>query len=303
MLALAGGALTGCGAEPTIAGLKVSTQVVALAGNAASNQVAQGSSADVQITITNQGTGSVQGVTLRVAVPTGFTYTDTVSVVENGDAVRSSDVSPVSREAILTWGSWTIGPGTPGIPSQVVITAQFTATGGGGRGSLVPQVFATGYSGTLNGAVLNLTVTPAPALSLSLRTSPSTVLPGSTLDYFATLTNTGSGAAMGTTLSVTLPSDFNYEATVSTSGNASTGGATYPVVGSVIPNWVGFDIPGSSSGGPGTLSITFQVRVLPDVGPGVYQASATVVTGTGSSSQDDIQTNYAALAPVAVTSP
>ena len=300
---LAGGALGGCGSAPAIAGLKVQTQVVALGGNASSTQVAQGSSVDVQITITNVGSGSVEGVTLRVAVPNGFTYTNTVSVAENGNSVRSADVSPVSRQATLTWGSWTIGTGAPGLPSQVTVTAQFTATGGSGSASLVPQVFATGYSGTLTGAPLALKVTPAPDLALSLRASPSTVTAGSTLTYVATLTNTGSGAAMGTTLSITLPSDFDYQSTVSTSGNASTGGATYPVVGSVIPNWVGFDIPGSGAGGPGVLTITFEVRVLPDVGAGVYQASATVVTGTGSSNQNYVQTNYAALTPVAVTGP
>jgi uncharacterized repeat protein (TIGR01451 family) len=300
---LAGGALGGCGSAPAIAGLKVQTQVVALGGNAASNQVAQGSSTDAQITITNVGTSSLQGVTLRVAVPNGFTYTNTVSVTENGDSVRSADISPVSRQATLTWGSWTIGAGAPGLPSQVIVTAQFEATGGSGSTTLVPQVYATGYSGTLTAAPLALQVTPAPDLALSLRASPSTVTAGSTLTYVATLTNTGSGAAMGTTLSITLPSDFDYQSTVSTSGNASTGGATYPVVGSVIPNWIGFDIPGSSAGGPGVLTITFQVRVLPDVGAGVYQASATVVTGTGSSNENEIQTNYSALTPVAVTGP
>ena len=52
---LAGGALGGCGSAPAIAGLKVQTQVVSLGGNAASSQVAQGTSTDVQITITNVG--------------------------------------------------------------------------------------------------------------------------------------------------------------------------------------------------------------------------------------------------------
>ncbi len=277
--------------------------MVSLGGYATSNQVAQGTATDVQMTITNVGTGAVEGVTLRVQVPSGLTYTNTVSVAENGDAVRSADISPVSRDATVTWGSWTIGPGSPGLLSQVVVTAQFSATGASGAAAIVPQVFATGYSSALTGAALTLQVTPAPSLDLTLRASPSSVKAGGTISYVATITNTGSGSAPGTVLSVTLPSDFDYQSTNSTSGNASTGGATYPVVGSVIPNWIGFDIPGEGSGGPGVLSLTFQVKVLPDVGAGVYQASATVVAGTGSSSENELQLNFTGLAPVQVTGP
>lgn len=302
-LVLAGSAVAGCGSSPTLSTLKVSSKVVSIGGGPASAQVAQGSAADVQMTITNVGSSSVQGVTLRIQVPSGFTYTNTVSVTENGDAVRSSDVAPVSREAVTTWGAWTIGPSASGLPSQVVVVAQFQATGASGKAELVPQVFATGYSSSLVGSQLQLEVTPAPSLHLTLRVTPGSVKSGGTVTYVATVTNTGDGPATGTTLSITLPSDFDYVVTNSTSGNASTGGATYPIAGSVIPNWVGFEIPGQGSGGPGVLSLSFQVRVLPDVGPGVYQASATVVAGTGSSTENELQSDYTGLAPVQVTGP
>lgn len=302
-LVLAGSAVAGCGSSPTLSTLKVSSKVVSIGGGPASAQVAQGSAADVQMTITNVGSSSVQGVTLRIQVPSGFTYTNTVSVTENGDAVRSSDVAPVSREAVTTWGAWTIGPSASGLPSQVVVVAQFQATGASGKAELVPQVFATGYSSSLVGSQLQLEVTPAPSLHLTLRVTPGSVKSGGTVTYVATVTNTGDGPATGTTLSITLPSDFDYVVTNSTSGNAGTGGATYPIAGSVIPNWVGFEIPGQGSGGPGVLSLSFQVRVLPDVGPGVYQASATVVAGTGSSTENELQSDYTGLAPVQVTGP
>ncbi|MHB8312881.1 MAG: hypothetical protein ACYDD0_06220, partial [Candidatus Dormibacteria bacterium] len=61
------------------------------------------------------------------------------------------------------------------------------------------------------------------------------------------------------------------------------------------------DIPGQGSGGPGILSLNFQVRVLPDVPRGIYQATASLVASNGSATQNELQLNFSALAPVEVT--
>lgn len=304
LLALAAGTgVSACGSSTPLDSLAVSTQVIAQGSPATSAPVAQGTSAQVQVTVTNIGSGALRGVTIRLAVPSGFVYTNTVSVVQNGDAVRAADIAPVSREATLTWGAWTIGPGGPGAPSQVIVTANLMATGAAGESHLAPEVFATGYSSSLTGPTATLEITPAPALALVLRASPASVTAGSLVTYHAVITNTGSGAAPGTNLGITLPSDFDYVNTTSTAGNASTSGTSYPISGSVIPTWSGFDIPGQGSGGPGILSLTFQVRVLPDVPRGIYQATASLVASNGSPTQNQIQINYAALAPVEVTGP
>lgn len=299
LVVLAGGLMAACGTTSTLGNLKVTTSV----GSKGTLQVAQGTTAQATVTVTNGGSSAVEGVTVRMDVPSGFTYTNTVSVVENGDSVRTGDVAPKSRAAVLTWGSWTIGPGTSGFPSQVVIIAELRATGAAGVTTLAPQVFASGSAGTLTSSPVSLQVTAAPSLSFTMRVSPSSVKSGGTITYEATVTNTGGGSAAGTSVSITLPSDFDYQSTVSTSGDASTSGAVYPIKGSVVPTWAGFDIPGQGSGGPGILSLDFTVKVLADVGAGVYPATASVVAGDGSTTQNDIQVNVNSLAPVQVTGP
>lgn len=296
------GGLSGCGSG-SLTGLTVVTRVITQGSPATSATVAQGTAAQIQVTVTNTGGGSLKGVTVRIDVPSDLTYTSTVSVVENGTAVRSADVAPTSRAAIVTWGAWTIGSGVPGQASQVVLTANLVATAGSGTVEVAPEVFASGYDTPLSGTPVKLTLAPAPSLSLSLRASPTAIAAGGEITYRAEITNTGSGSAPDTSLGITLPSDFDYEGTVSTSGNASTSGASYPIVGSVIPTWSGFDVPGQNSGGPGVLEISFQVQVLSDVGRGIYQATATVVASNGSSDENDIELNYDSLAPVEVTGP
>lgn len=304
VIGLAAALTTSCGGSSIPNTLQVTSEVISPAGNSGpSEQIAQGTVGQVQVTVTNLGGSSFRGVTVRLQVPAGFVYTSTASVVENGDAVRSADIVPASRDATLTWGSWTIGPGVTGQASGVVITANLEATGGAGSVHLYPEVFASGYQNYLSGRLLTMEITPAPSLSLSLHVNPQAVAAGSTVTYEAVITNTGSGSASGTTLAITLPSDFDYVTTQSTSGNASTSGATYPVVGTVIPTWSGFDIPGQSGAGPGLLTLTFQVEVLPDVGRGVYSATAGLVASNGSASQNDLQLNYGPLAAVTVTGP
>ncbi len=133
LLALAAGTgVAACGSSTPLNSLSVSTQVGSQGSSSSSAPVAQGTSIEVQVTVTNIGSGALRGVTIRLPVPSGFVYTNTVSVVQNGDSVRSADIAPVSREATLTWGAWTIGPGGAGQHSQVVVTANLLATGAAG---------------------------------------------------------------------------------------------------------------------------------------------------------------------------
>lgn len=308
-VALALGSLTAGCAPNELGGLEVSTQVVATSSTSATKSVAQGTAVQVQITITNVGQNSIGGVTARVAVPSGFSYLDTVSTAVNGNSERSADVVPDPKDSALTWGAWTMGPGALGNKSQVLITFDLEASGAPATSQLSPQVFATGYGNTLSGIPLSLTVAPAPALNLQLVVSPSAVAAGGLITYHLVLTNNGSGAASLPSsppsggLGVTLPNGFDYAGAVATAGNAGTSGATYPTVGSEGPVWSGFDIPGKSSSGPGTLSLTFQVLVLAIVPGGIYTASASVVASTGSQTGNYLQQNYTALAPVQVTGP
>jgi len=295
-----GSVLSACGTT-RLGGLEVTSRVVSNGSAADTTSVPQGTEVDVQITVTNVSGNSIDGVTVRVGVPSGFTYLTTATTTVNGNSERSADISPRSKEATLTWGAWAMGPGNSGGKSQVLITAELEATGSPGTAPVAPQVFATGFVNTLSGTPLDLTISPAPSLTLQLHVTPSTVAPGLQVTYQLVVTNTGSGEAPDTSIGLTLPDDFDFVGTGATSGNAGTGGASYPNTGSELPVWSGFDLPGAGSGGPGSLSLSFSVEVLSVVPQGIYTCSASLVASTGSQTQNYIQQNYTALAPIQVS--
>jgi large repetitive protein len=293
-------ALSACGTT-RLGGLKVSSQVVSNGSTADTTSVPQSTEVEVRITVTNVSANSVDGVTVRVVVPAGFTYLTTATTTVNGNSERSADISPRSKEATLTWGAWAMGPGNSGGKSQVLITPVFEATGSPGTAPVAPQVFATGYVNTLSGIPLDLTISPAPSLSLQLHVSPATATSGQLVTYQLVVTNSGSGEAPDTSIELTMPDDFDFAGSGATSGNAGTGGASYPNLGSELPVWSGFDLPGAGSGGPGSLSLSFSVEVLSVVPQGIYTCSASLVASTGSQTQNYIQQTYTALAPLQVT--
>ncbi len=295
-----GGVIAGCGST-RLGGLEVSSQVVSNGTTASTPNVPQGTEVEVQITVRNVGSNSIGGVTVRVGVPTGFTYLNTVSTATDGNSERSADVSPTSKEATLTWGAWAMGPGATGNRSAVVITADLKATGAPSSVKISPVVFATGYDNTLSGTPLGLTIEAAPALKVQLAVSPTDVAAGQMVTYELIVTNTGSGQAPDTSIGVTLPDDFDFAGEAGSSGNASLSNATYPNVGTEIPTWSGIDVPGAGSSGPGSLTLSFTVQVLPIVPGGTYTCSATLVASTGSQTQNYIQQNYTSLAAIEVT--
>ncbi|MGH7642786.1 MAG: hypothetical protein ACRENX_07205 [Candidatus Dormibacteria bacterium] len=297
---LLGSLITGCGSN-RLGGLKVTTGVVANASGASTTTVPQGTDVNLKITISNRSENSVGGVTVRVPVPTGFTYLDTVSTSTNGNSERSADIAPKSKQATLTWGAWAMGPRASSGKSQVIITAALRATGSPANVQFSPVVYATGFNNDLAGVPLGLIISPAPSLNVQLRASPAAVPAGERLTYQVVVTNTGSGQAPDTSLGVTLPDDFDYVGAAGSSGNASLGNATFPNAGTEIPTWSNIDVPGAGSSGPGILSLSFTVEVLPLVPPGTYTSSATLVASTGSQIENYIQQNYTALAPVQVT--
>ena len=277
------------------------TQVVSNGSTSSTPTVPQGTEVDVKITISNVSQNSVGGVTVRVTVPNGFTYLNTVTTSTNGNSERSADVAPKSKQATLTWGAWAMGPRASSSKSQVLITAQMKATGTPANVQFSPEVFATGFVNTLSGTPLALTISPAPALNVQLRASPTAVPAGDRLTYEVVVTNTGSGEAPDTSVGVTLPDDFDYVGAAGSSGNASLEYATFPNIGTELPIWSGVDVPGAGSSGPGILSLNFTVEVLPLVPVGTYTCSASLVASTGSQTQNYIQQNYTALAAVQVT--
>ncbi|MGH7640184.1 MAG: hypothetical protein ACREN7_03615 [Candidatus Dormibacteria bacterium] len=298
----AGVLLGGCGSTH-LGGLRVSSRVIATSSSAGTPTVPQGTLVEVRITVANYSQNSVDGVTVRVSVPAGFSYLGTVSTATTGNSERSADIAPSTGDRVLTWGSWAMGPGGSGTRSQVLVTATLKATGSVSRVQFSPAVYATGYQNTLSGTPLALSISAAPSLSLELRVNPSQASAGSKITYQLTVTNTGSGEAPDTSIGINLPDDFDYDASAGSSGNASLSGATTPNQGTEVPDWSGIDLPGAGSGGPGVVSINFTVEVLPLVPRGTYTCTAVLVASTGSQTQNYIQNDYTSLAPVVVTGP
>ncbi|MGH7698731.1 MAG: hypothetical protein ACRENV_08680, partial [Candidatus Dormibacteria bacterium] len=169
--------MSGCGSN-RLGGLEVTSKVVSSAATSSTATVAQATDVLVRITVTNISQTTISGVTVRVNVPSGFTYIGTPTSIQNGNSVRSADVVPSTRAGTLTWGAWTLGPGEPGHPSQLVITAELKASGTPASADFTPEVLATGYVNALNAVPLSLTISPAPAVGLQLHASPSTVAAG-----------------------------------------------------------------------------------------------------------------------------
>ncbi|MGH7704705.1 MAG: hypothetical protein ACRENY_02450 [Candidatus Dormibacteria bacterium] len=299
LVGLALSALAACGSSH-LGRLKVSSRVVSTGSSASTTTVPQGTEVDVRITVTNLSQNSIGGVTVTATVPHGFTYLGTASTSTNGNSERSADIAPTTKQSTLTWGSWAMGPSASGSRSQVLITVSLRADGSPATVQLSPTVYATGYSNTLSGTPLALTISPAPTLTLQLHVTPSTVAPGGRVTYQLTVTNTGSGEAPATSIGINLPDSFDYVGPAGSSGNASLSGASTPNVGTEVPNWSGVDLPGAGSGGPGVISLSFIVEVLSDVPAGTYTCTAVLVAGTGSQTQDYIQRDYTALAAVQV---
>ncbi|HVA21159.1 MAG TPA: hypothetical protein VNN74_03585 [Candidatus Micrarchaeia archaeon] len=295
---LAAGGLAGCAGAGGAVLLQVTSTAVDSSGTPSTASVPQGQTGSFQVTLTNQTQQAASGVALRVALPAGLRYLTTLSIAEIGGAVRTADVDPPTGGATPVWGAWTIPPSVPGNPASVSLTIEVQAQGAPGRYQLTPDVLTAATSSEQDGPTLTMTVAPAPSLDFALRVAPGLAAAGTTVTYRATVTNSGSGPAVGTNLSVALPEGFVYQGTQTVGGTASTAGATAPIPGSTVPVWAGYDVPGAGSNGPGLLILVFQVQLPATVTAGSYAAGASLISGSGTAGAT-VQ-NYAALAPVTV---
>ncbi len=290
--------LAGCAGSGGAVPLRVTSSLVDSVGTPISADLPQGQLGTFQVTLTNDTQQAASGVALRLALPSGLSYVSTPSITQSLGSVRTADLDPPGGVAAPVWGAWTIPPSSPGAPSFVTVTIQLQAQGGPGRYRLTPVVLTAATSAEQSGPPVTLTVSPAPSLSLTLRVAPALAAAGTVVTYRAAITNSGSGAATGTTLSLTLPDGVTYAGTQSVSGTATTAGASAPILGSTLPVWSGYTVPGAGPSGPGLLILIFQAQILATVPSGTYAVSAALISGSGTAAAT-MQT-YAALAPVTV---
>jgi uncharacterized repeat protein (TIGR01451 family) len=227
----------------------------------------------ILLTINNTSGGIARGVTVRDTLPAGFSYVSTKSV--GGDAIRTRTQDPPINSPVPTWGSWSIPQGTTAKPAQLLLQFVVAVGASPGKGPNFAEV-ASDNSDPAAASPMVLSVIPTALVDLQVSTrSPTT--PGSTVRYTIVVKNSGTAGARTTFISAALPSGFTYAGTVSIAGNSFRESVTDPLPSSLLPSWGTWAVPPKQEGGTvGSLSISFEAKVVPDEAPGNYPISVTV---------------------------
>ncbi len=275
-LALAGilvaGPLAGCGATGT-AHLVV-TQSTDAALNSADHlgHMAPATFAGITISIKNIGTGPIRGLTVTDMLPAGFHFYQVTTVT--GNAIRTGTQDP-SGPANPTWGLWTLPAPTSGKDSELVLSFKVQVATKPGSYDNTLRISGVN-SGAIDQSPLTLVVEPRPSLTVATAAATGQVVTGGTATYVITVANVGSAVAKGVAASVSLPGGFLYLSTTGFEGNSARVEYVDPTGSSLLPVWGTWNVPGAVNGAPGVLRITFQVRILPGVQPGIYDMTTAI---------------------------
>jgi len=284
-------ALAGCG--PTASSrLTITQSTDVVAGPDHKGHLAPGAFAGITISIRNIGGGPARGLTVADLLPAGFHFYELTTL--GGNAIRTgvSDPAPTGNPL---WGTWTIPAGNGVQESALVVSFRVQAAFSPGD---YQNHVAVGTSTPVEldqGNPVALVVEPRPALTLTTAATAAQVTTGAMATYVVSVSNVGSAPAKGVAVSVSLPPGFLYQATTGYEGNSNRVAAVDPPLGSLLPVWASWEVPGAVKGSPGLLRLTFQARVLPAVKPGVYSLTSAV---TGSN--DIPAQTIGNAAPVAV---
>ena len=145
-------------------GVNARVQAATLYGN---------SSATYQVTITNTGTGSAQGVTVLMTLPPVLTWQKSVTPF-NGNASRSSPIDPVKGSVLVFYSGWTLPAASssgPGIVNIVFVASTSGSPASGNYASTVQVTDQEGDQVTLTNAapvqVVGASPTPQPGSTAS----------------------------------------------------------------------------------------------------------------------------------------
>src|SRR6202521_5453645 len=216
------------------------------------NNTVAGTTATYAITVGNAaGTGAAIGISISDALPAGFTYASTGSVVLNGGATRPATVNPAVGATNPAFGTFTIpGAGSVVITFTVNIAASVapgtynnpaTATYLDPTRTTVGGTISAGYAG---GGDERVTV-HAPDLTIA-KSHVDPFTRGTTATYTVTATNSGNVPTSGTvTVTDTLPAGLTPtgaggpgwtcpapvgQTVTCTRADVLAGGASYPAI-------------------------------------------------------------------------
>jgi len=268
------------------------------------SHLAPGAYVNISLALRNLGPGPARGVRLADTLPKGFRYDSLITI--GGNAIRTAVEEP-ALTGDPRWGVWTIPPRTSAKESELVVLFRVQAAVLAGEYRNKVKI-TTGSAGDVEEAEApGIVVEPRPALAVSVTPSSDQAMTGGTAGYDISVTNNGSAAARGVTVSAALPAGFLYVATKTVDGNSARLESTDPPTNSLLPVWASWDIPAASAGTLGLLHIGFQVRIQPGVAPGTYSLT-TAVTGSyaGPAGRGPLMRDLAPLvrgdaAPITVT--
>ena len=255
------------------------------AADSGSTSVAAGDTPSYTVTVVNNGPGSVDGLTLQVALPAGFKYMST-SLISGKDQARTQSNEAAINSPTPQWGTWSLPPPVTNADgtvakSEVDVTFLARADGAPGTYSLTATVSSDSTDGLIQSKPLAVTLNAAPQLAVNLGASPGNIHPGGAVTYHLTITNQGSGEADNVGVLLVLPSGFEFQSTSGVAGNSAEAGRTDPIKNASLVHYGGFNIPARGPGGPGVLAITFTALVVPGTAAGNYPTSGEVTDAAG----------------------
>ncbi len=168
--------------------------------------VVAGNTATYTITVSNaSGAGGAAGVTISDPLPAGFTYASTSSIVRSGNAVRALPSDPTVGAVMPSWGTFLI-PGGGSV--QITFTVNVSGTTPAGTYQNPATATYSDPTRTLSSATLSSSYNPnsstgedvnvtVPAIAISKTPAIQTISSGSTANFTITVTNTGTTALSG----------------------------------------------------------------------------------------------------------
>jgi uncharacterized repeat protein (TIGR01451 family)/MYXO-CTERM domain-containing protein len=215
------------------------------------NPVAAGAVLTYSFAYANQGTDAANGATLTEALPGNVTFQS---------ASNGGTFDPSTGQ--ITWSLGSIPAGTTGQLTATVLVA--TPLGNGTTLTDAASLAASNSATLMTNSPV--TVTSAPALSLSETGAPNPVSAGGDLVYTLSYGNGGSDVARAVVISATVPANATFV--------SATAGGTYDSGSGAVGFNVGDVAPGSSG------SVTFTVHVASPLANGTPLASSASATTT-----------------------
>jgi uncharacterized repeat protein (TIGR01451 family) len=277
--------LTGSDIQGDPVGLVIEPRpALTVAAAASTAQVTTGGTASYIVSVNNVGSAVAKGVVVSVSLAPGFLYTTTTAY--EGNSVRISAVDPPGNSLLPVWSSWDIPGAVNGAAGLLRLTFQarvLPAVVPGLYNLTVAVTSAKDVPPQLIGNTAPVAVGKGTGIPITMTVAPfgPYVAQNGTVAYAITVENDSTAAAMGVTVTDTLPMGFTFQTTNSIVLNGQNAGSRLqPATGTATPQWGPFTIPGGGFNGS-TLVIVFTAKLAgATLGP-----HPNVVSGNSSNAQ------------------